>query len=47
MAYPGARLLALSRYGLDPVTIQQTRHFRIMREFYLDPHSLHGDDDGK
>lgn len=37
MAHPGARLLALSQYGLDPVTIEQTRHFRIMREFCADP----------
>lgn len=37
MAYPGARLLALSKYGLDPVTIEQTQHFRIMREFCADP----------
>jgi predicted ATPase len=37
MAYPGARLLGLTKYGLDPVTIEQTRHFRIMREFCTDP----------
>lgn len=37
MAYPGARLLALSKYGLDPVTIEQTQHFRLIREFCLDP----------
>jgi len=33
MAYPGGRLLRLSKYGLDPVTIEDTEHFRIMREF--------------
>lgn len=37
MAYPGARLLALGQCGLDPVTIEQTQHFRIMREFCTDP----------
>lgn len=37
MAYPGARLLGLSKYGLDPVTIEQTQHFRLIREFCLDP----------
>jgi predicted ATPase len=40
MAYPGARLLALSKYGLDPVTIEQTQHFRLIREFCLDPATL-------
>jgi predicted ATPase len=28
MAYPGARLLRLSKYGLDPVTVEDTEHFR-------------------
>lgn len=37
MAYPGARLLGLTKYGLDPVTIEETQHFRIMREFCADP----------
>jgi predicted ATPase len=37
MAYPGARLLRLSKYGLDPVTIEDTEHFRIMREFWTGP----------
>lgn len=37
MAYPGARLLGLSKYGLDPVTIEQTQHFRLISEFCLDP----------
>lgn len=36
MAYPGARLLGLTKYGLDPVTIEQTQHFRLIREFCLD-----------
>jgi predicted ATPase len=37
MAYPGARLLRLSKYGLEPVTVQDTEHFRIMREFWSAP----------
>ncbi len=37
MAYPGARLLGLNKYGLDPVTIEQTRYFRIMWEVCMDP----------
>jgi predicted ATPase len=37
MAYPGARLLRLSKYGLEPVTVEQTDHFKIMREFCTDP----------
>ena len=37
MAYPGARLLWLSKYGLDPVTVDQTDHYKVMREFCADP----------
>jgi predicted ATPase len=37
MACPGARLLRLSKYGLEPVAVEETEHFRIMREFWLDP----------
>jgi predicted ATPase len=37
MAYPGAQLLRLTRGGLDPVTIEETDHFRLMREFSADP----------
>jgi predicted ATPase len=37
MAYPGARLLRLSKYGLDPVTVEQTDHYKVMREFCQDP----------
>jgi predicted ATPase len=37
MAYPGARLLRLSKYGLDPVTVEQTDHYKVMREFCGDP----------
>ena len=37
MAYPGARLLRLSKYGLDEVTVEQTDHYKVMREFCSDP----------
>jgi predicted ATPase len=37
MAYPNATLLRLSKYGLDPVTVRDTDHFRAMREFCEDP----------
>jgi predicted ATPase len=37
MAYPDARLLRLSKYGLEPVTVEQTDHYRVMREFCDDP----------
>jgi predicted ATPase len=37
MAYPNARLLRLSKYGLKPVTVEETDHYKIMREFCYDP----------
>lgn len=37
MAYPGARLLGLTRYGLDPITVTETEHFKLMRELCIDP----------
>jgi predicted ATPase len=37
MAYPEARLLRLSKYGLDPIRIEETDHYRLMREFCADP----------
>ena len=37
MAYPNARLLRLSKYGLDPVSVEQTDHYKVMREFCNDP----------
>jgi predicted ATPase len=33
MAYPGARLLWLSKYGLEPVAVEHTDHYKVMREF--------------
>lgn len=37
MAYPGATLLRLSKYGPEPVDVEQTDHYRVMREFCADP----------
>jgi predicted ATPase len=37
MAYPNATLLRLSKYGLEPVAVRDTDHFRTMREFCEDP----------
>jgi predicted ATPase len=37
MAYPGARLLRLSKYGLEQVSVEETDHYKVMREFCADP----------
>jgi predicted ATPase len=37
MAYPNARLLRLSKHGLEPVTVEQADHYKVMREFCDDP----------
>jgi predicted ATPase len=37
MAYPNARLLRLTKSGLEPVTVEATDHYRLMREFCDDP----------
>jgi predicted ATPase len=37
MAYPNATLLRLSKYRLEPITVEQTDHFKTMREFFEDP----------
>jgi predicted ATPase len=36
MALPGARLLRIHKYGLDPIALEDTDHYRLMREFILD-----------
>jgi predicted ATPase len=36
MALPGARLLRINRYGLEPIAFEDTDHYRLMREFILD-----------
>jgi predicted ATPase len=35
MVYPNACLLP--KYGLEPVTVEQTDHYKVMREFCADP----------
>jgi len=37
MAYPNARLLRFSKYGLEPTSVEQTDHYRLIREFCADP----------
>jgi len=37
MAIPGARLLQLDASGLNETTFGKTAHFRLYREFFLDP----------
>jgi predicted ATPase len=37
MAYPGARLLLLTPGGLDPIRVEDTEHYRTLREFCADP----------
>ncbi len=37
MAYPHAQLLQLSRGGLRPIRVEDTEHFRLMREFWVNP----------
>ncbi len=37
MAYPGAQLLGLLKYGLEPVRVEDTGHFQLLREFWADP----------
>ncbi len=38
MALPGAQLLRLTKYGFDPIRVEDTDHFKILREFSADPH---------
>ena len=40
MAYPNARLLRLSKYGLETVAVEDTDHYKVMREFCIDPASF-------
>lgn len=49
MACPGAQMMRISRFGLDPADFRDTDHFRMMREFCADPDgfiadALHEDD---
>ncbi len=40
MAHPGAQLLQLVRGGIVPTSLEQTDHFRLMREFTLNPRNF-------
>ena len=40
MALPGAALLQMSRGRLDAVELEETDHYRLTREFILDPHGI-------
>jgi predicted ATPase len=37
MAYPDAQLLRLTKYGLESVSVKETDHYKVMREFCEDP----------
>jgi predicted ATPase len=37
MAYSGATLLGMSKYGLEPIVLEDTTHYRLMREFFVSP----------
>jgi predicted ATPase len=40
MAYPGAALLRMTPFGLAPVAVTETEHFRLLKEFFIDPHGF-------
>jgi predicted ATPase len=40
MAFPGADLLRVTKYGLEPVALEETDHYRLMREFFTDPNGF-------
>ncbi len=40
MAYPGAVLLQLTAGGLATVAVEDTEHYRAMREFWCDPRAF-------
>lgn len=40
MALPGARLLQMGRWGLAPVALEDTAHFRLYRDFCGDPEAF-------
>ena len=37
MAFPTAQLPRLSNHGLDPIGVTETDHYRLMRDFCIDP----------
>jgi predicted ATPase len=40
MSYPNATLLRLTKYGLDPTTVESTDHYKTLREFFDDPRGV-------
>jgi predicted ATPase len=40
MALPGARILQITRFGLDEVDFRQTGHFRLYESFIRDPEGM-------
>ena len=40
MAYPGATLLRLTKYGFEKTPLETIDHFRLLREFCSDPHTF-------
>jgi predicted ATPase len=40
MAYPDAALLRLTKGGLEPASLKNTDHYRLMRQFCEDPESF-------
>ena len=37
MAYPNATLLEFTKYGLEPITVEQPHHHRALQEVFCDP----------
>lgn len=42
MAYPGAELVRITKHALEAVTLDETDHFRLMREFCINPQHFIG-----
>jgi len=43
MALPGASLLRMGKYGISSAQLEDIEHFRIIRQFALDPHGIVAD----
>ena len=37
MAYPGSALLRMATGGLEPIAVEQTEHFRLLKDFFARP----------
>ncbi|MGU9978972.1 AAA family ATPase [Phreatobacter sp. HK31-P] len=37
MAYPGAQVLEITKYGVEPTALELIPHYRLMREFFAAP----------